>query len=1117
MGNRPTEFGSESARSSLPAMRSSEQENPSPGRYNRRSMNRPSGTDSDPVSPGTGETSRQPSEQLTGQADSFGFEGQQIVDLVAGSDLGGVTIVRMLAEGGMGRVYEGRQQSPARPVAVKVLRDGLASLAIMKRFEQEAHLLARLRHPHIAQVHLLGTCRHGSGSVPFFVMELVDKALPIDRFSREHGLSVRQRVVLLRRVAAAVAYGHRLGIVHRDLKPGNILVGADGEPKVIDFGVARSTDADLALTTLQTDAGQLVGTLRYMSPEQFDADASRIAAPTDVYALGLVLHELLAGDLPYDVRGAPIVVAARIIRDQEPQAVATLCRAMRLEAGVNATEVRQLAAIAEKCLQKRPADRYATADDLETELGRWLAGEPVRARPATVTERAVRFVRGHRLPVAAATVVCIAAFAAAFFSSRARHQELIAQRYREGEQEEAYYSTVQRSAAAADRRNIPIAASLLERARSLQQVSGGIPGRPIELDCLAARLDDSVAELRGHGAIVRAVAASSNGDRLVTGDDLGSVRVWTVDDAGSDWESRLLGGQQESGQQAAIWSAAVSRDGRRAVTAAENGVAIVWDVVEGKLIGSLRGHSAALYGCDFAPDGRSIATASADGTVGLWNAETLERSGSFTPQWRPAARDRNVYGVAFAAAGDRVAAACGDGTIRLWNVETEELVVELRGHSRRAFAVCFAPDSLRLASASEDGTARVWDVANGRCIAVLRHPLRVNGVAWTADGSGLATVSADAILRLWNPVDGGGVRELVGHRDAVWSVARLSADRFVTASADATARVWESGDRNEPIMPCGSEDGVGVRGVACSPDGRMAATATAQGQVRLWELATCTVSRDLPTVRCRVNAVAFSPAGDIVATACGNGSVRLYRVDNAAELERFDTHEGAVFSVTFSPDGRRIATAAAEPQVVGIEKGAVRLQPLTPGDGDVLTLPHPSRAHCAAWSPDGRRLVTACADGVVREWDAVTGGMLGCFQGHADDVNWVAWSQDGGRVATASSDGTVRLWSPTDGWSSIELMGPAGQVWKVAFSPDGSRIAGVGADGSLHLWHAGSGRHLLALDRHEGSLLRHQSQLWGVAFSPDGSSILTGCDDGTVRVWGMSPAELHRQRMGRQR
>jgi WD40 repeat protein len=1064
-------------------------------------MDRLAGTDRHGDSSATGGPPADPSEPLTGQSDSFGFEGRQIVDLAAGSDLGGVTIVRMLAEGGMGRVYEGRQQSPARPVAVKVLRDGLAGRAILKRFEQEAHLLARLRHPHIAQVHTLGTCHHGHISIPFFVMELVENALPVDRFARERGLSVRQRVAVLRQVAAAVAYGHRLGIVHRDLKPGNILVGGDGEPKVIDFGVARSTDADLALITQQTDAGQIVGTLRYMSPEQFDADASRINAPTDVYALGLVLYELLTGELPYDVRGKTIVVAARIIREQEPHVMASLCRAVRAEAGVDMTAVRQLAAITAKCLQKRPVDRYPTAAELEAELARWLAGEPVRARAETPAERTVRFLRRHRLPVAAAALVCMAALAAAFFSSRARHQELLAERHRAGEQQETYYSAVQRSAAAADRRNIPIAASLLQRAHSLP----ALPGEPIELACLAAKLDDSVAEIRGPGPIMRAVAASPTGDRLVTGDDSGTVRIWTAGDAGTYREAHVLGEHR-----AGIWSVSLSLDGLRAVTAAEDCEAIVWDTVEGRSIGSLRGHSATVYGCGFAPDGRSIATASADGTVRIWHADTHETHAVFRPQWGPGARDRNVYGVAFSDAGDQVAAACGDGVIRLWNVGTGATSTELSGHSRRVFAVCFAPDGLRLASASEDGSARVWDLASGECVAVLRHPLRVNGVAWTGDGSVLATVSADAILRLWNPVDGRLARELFGHRDAVWSVTRLSADNFLSGSADATARVWESRDRTEPIMPCGSEAGVGVRGVACSANGRLAAAATAQGRVRIWDLKTCRAHRDMPPVRGRVNAVDFSPTEDVVAAACGDGSARLYRIEDAVEIERLALHTGPVFAAMFSPDGTRLATAGAEFHKAGSETGAVRLRTLAAGGDETLTLPHPARAHGVAWSPDGSRVATACADGLVREWDAVTGRELAVCPGHTDDVNWVAWSRDGKRLATASSDGTIRLWNPADGWSSSELKGPVGQAWETAFSPDGTRVAGVGADGSLHLWHVESGRHLLALDGHEGPL-------WGVVFSPDGRSILTGSDDGTARVWGVSPAELHRRRLGHQR
>lgn len=1035
---------------------------------------------------------------LTGKSESFGFEGR-IVDLVAGSDLGGVTILRLLAEGGMGRVYEGRQQSPTRLVAVKVLRFGLAGRGVMRRFEQEAQLLARLRHPHIAQIYTFGTCHHDSVSVPFFVMELVEDALPIDRFVRDRGLTVRERVAMLRRVAAAVAHGHRMGIVHRDLKPGNILVGGDGEPKVIDFGVARSTDADLALTTMQTDAGQIVGTLRYMSPEQFDTDSVRIGPPTDVYALGLVLHEVLTGELPYDIRGKPIVVAARIIREQEPQPMVTLCRALRSVSGVDASEARQLAAVTAQCLQKRPGDRYATAEALEAELANWLAGRPVRARPSTFAERASRFVRRHPGPAAAAVLVCMAGLVTAAFSSHARQQERLAQRHQRAEQQEAYYSAVQRAAAAADRRNTPLAASLLERGRSMRAVSG----RPIELDCLEAKLDDSVATMRGHEAIVRAVAASPTGDRVVTGDDAGVVRIWEADDAGGYRELHVL-----RGHKAAVWSAALSCDGSHAVTTAEDGVAISWDVVRGSVHGRLRGHTAAIYGCAYSPDGHIVATASADGTVGVWDAGTCERRAVVSPEWRDDARDRNIYGVEFIGGGDRMAAACGDGVIRIWNVVSATLDAELRGHGRRVFAVRCDPDSRRLASASEDGTARIWNLATARCMSVVRHTLRVNAVAWTADGAGLATVSADAIVRLWNPEQGLVVRECVGHRDAVWSVTRTGDDRFVTVSADATARVWNVGDHAEAVMRSDSEDGAGVRGVACSSDGRLAATATSRGQVRLWDMVTCTANLDLPRMRGRVNAVAFSPAANLLAAACGDGAVRLFDAAGGTEVAAVVTHAGPVFAAAFSPDGRRLATAGAESRPEGPELGSVRIQSLPLDPAMAITLPHPARAYAAAWSPDARRVVTACADGLLREWDANTAAMVGVHRGHGDDVNWVAWSSDGSRIASASSDGTVRLWKPGDGWSSVELNGPVGQVWKTAFSPDGTRVAGVGADGSLHLWHAGSGRHLLALDGHEGPL-------WGVVFSPDGRTILTGSDDGIARVWGMSPAELNGRRQKR--
>ena len=313
---------------------------------------------------------------ITDRSDDFGFGVGPPADLSAGTDLGGVTIVRPIGAGGMGRVYEGRQHSPNRSVAVKVMRDGIVSASRLKRFDYEAQLLARLRHPHIAQIHALSAARIGPFTVPYIVMELVPEARAITVFCSERGVSIRERVSLMARVCGAVAHGHQKGVIHRDLKPGNILVDPHGEPKVIDFGVARTTEPDASATML-TEAGQVVGTLHYMSPEQLAGRSDDIDARSDVHAIGLVLHELLTGGLPYDLRGRSAVDAARIVADHQPQAAACVARAAGTDPTISREDARSLGVIVAKCLEKRPQDRYATAAEVEAELARWLAGEPI--------------------------------------------------------------------------------------------------------------------------------------------------------------------------------------------------------------------------------------------------------------------------------------------------------------------------------------------------------------------------------------------------------------------------------------------------------------------------------------------------------------------------------------------------------------------------------------------------------------------------------------------------------------------------------------------------------------------------------------------------------------------
>jgi serine/threonine protein kinase len=297
----------------------------------------------------------------------------QRVDPLLGLDLGGVKIVRLIGEGGMGRVYEAQQDRPSRTVAVKVIRQGITSEKTMRRFEREAEFLGKLQHPGIAQIFVVGTYSSDFGDVPFYVMEHLANAKPLTNYVHEQGLDLHERVRLFKLVCEAVAHGHDRGIVHRDLKPGNILVDSNGSPKVIDFGVARSTDSDLTLESMKTDTGQLIGTVQYMSPEQFGPDPDDLDSRADVYSLGVVLYELLSGSPPYSVKKKALHEASRVVCEETPLPLRAIDKAIP----------RDISAIAERCLQKDRRHRYYTAGELAADLGRFLDGKPVKAQPSS--------------------------------------------------------------------------------------------------------------------------------------------------------------------------------------------------------------------------------------------------------------------------------------------------------------------------------------------------------------------------------------------------------------------------------------------------------------------------------------------------------------------------------------------------------------------------------------------------------------------------------------------------------------------------------------------------------------------------------------------------------------
>jgi len=279
-----------------------------------------------------------------------------------------------VGEGGMGVVYEACQENPARAVALKVIRPGLASPHALRRFQYEATMLGRLQHPGIACIHEAGAADTGGeqGSTarqPFFAMEFV-RGKPLNTYASDAKLSIRERLQIVARICDAVQHAHQKGVIHRDLKPKNILVDASGQPKILDFGVARAVDASPRSATWETRAGQLVGTLPYMSPEQVVGDPADVDTRSDVYALGVILYELLAGAPPYVLDSMSIPEAARVIHDAPAPRLGSMNRRLRGE----------IETIVSKALAKDKTQRYQSALALATDVRRFLAGEPIEAK-----------------------------------------------------------------------------------------------------------------------------------------------------------------------------------------------------------------------------------------------------------------------------------------------------------------------------------------------------------------------------------------------------------------------------------------------------------------------------------------------------------------------------------------------------------------------------------------------------------------------------------------------------------------------------------------------------------------------------------------------------------------
>jgi len=383
--------------------------------------------------------------------------------------IGPYRILALIGEGAMGIVYEAEQERPRRRVALKIIRPGVSTPAMLRRFEHEYEFLGRLQHDGIAQIYQAAIADIGFGPQPYFTMELV-RGRRLDDYVRIRELDLRQRLTLVAEIADAVQHAHHRGVIHRDLKPANILVTESGNPKVLDFGLARAAQAELQ-STVQTMAGEVVGTMSYMSPEQVVGDMSELDTRSDVYALGVILYELLSGRLPFDVSRKSLPEAVRIIRDEEPARLSSIARSLP-------TDVQTIVA---KALEKDKLRRYGSASDLAEDIHRFLRNEPIVARRPSASYQVRKFAHRHKGLVGGAVAVLVALVIGVVVSTwqavRASRAERVAQaRADEAQSEKAKAEAVTKfltemlgsaNPAQARGRDVTVRAALDEAARTV--------------------------------------------------------------------------------------------------------------------------------------------------------------------------------------------------------------------------------------------------------------------------------------------------------------------------------------------------------------------------------------------------------------------------------------------------------------------------------------------------------------------------------------------------------------------------------------------------------------------------------------------------------------------------
>jgi eukaryotic-like serine/threonine-protein kinase len=984
---------------------------------------------------------------------------------------GDYEILEEIGRGGMGIVFKARHLGLNRMVALKVVSAGeFASEAELSRFHQEAEAAASLDHPNIVPVYEVGECEGHH----FYSMRLMDGGSLAAEGRKPEVREPSSAARLLVKVARAIQYAHERGILHRDLKPGNILLDSHGEPHVGDFGLAKRLDADPRLTL----SGAILGTPSYMSPEQAAGDRTMTTA-TDIYSLGAILYQLLSGRPVFEGQ-TPMETLAKV-QHETPRPLCLLNR------GVDA----DLQTICLKCLEKPPHSRYASAAVLADDLERWLAGEPIQARPVGAMERAWRWGRRKPLIAGLAASVGFLLLAIAIGSPIALYRI-------SHEREEAQKLEILASRHA-------YAADMLVASYAVRE---GLFGRAQELlrrhELPAIHTDLRGAEWR----FLEVLTQGSELSTLVDGpnpiDYFAMVepnRLFVRESSGSNGWVNIQGSDTSSPIPPSRRSR-LSASGRFLIHQdfSPAGRVHVWDAVRGAELFTvkpawmqtwLRGERVV-----FSPDESRLYLGENAGNISIWDLTEGNQVGRFPAytnrvegvapsaggHWRA-----NIGGLAISPNGEWLAVSDGlEANLAIWHAPTgvKSRAVSLDGFSP-AYTVRFSPFGETLATVHLDGEIAVWQTDDFSRLAILRQEGSFcHALAFSPDGRWLA-VEDGLVIGIWTTDNWTLKATLKGHRARVTWLAFDPDGRLMSASRDRTIKVWAVPPREAPAarevsIPF-AED------VRWSPSGRALLTVDLAGDtVRSWDLSRLTMRGELRLELEDAGCGAVTDDGLLIATGHDDGSIKLHR-SPFASVEDQPAHAGSMIALAFSADGTLLASAAYD--------GTLRLHHvvatgLVEGARARFDFRHGSKL---VFSADAQMLAALCYQaGTIQTFRVPMLAPLMSADLPPAGNGDVAFSPNGGWLAAGTGSGALRIWN-TARFESVMTLDPYNLgVYSLAFSPGGRRLAAKLGNHRLLLWDTATWREVGDFDLPQ--------VVHGMTFAPEGKALILA-DQHRIIVW----------------